>query len=78
MAENKYPLGGYAPGGYQRRCISCGGAFFGDKRACQCEPCAIKDNEYFDALSPIEQEELIKRNTEAYNKFIKDYRDGKD
>lgn len=62
MAEKKYPIGGFAPGGYQRTCTSCGGAFFGDKRACQCEPCAIKDKEKFDAISPAEQEELLKRN----------------
>jgi hypothetical protein len=72
--SKRYPIGGYAPGGYQRICTSCGGAFLGDKRAFQCEPCAIADKEKFDALSPAEQEEFIKRNVEIYNQFIKEYR----
>lgn len=63
--ENKYPIGGYAPGNYQCHCTICGGGFTGDKRSCQCEPCAIRDREKFDALSPVEQHELMKRNAEA-------------
>jgi hypothetical protein len=38
----KYPIGGYAPGNYQCRCITCKSLFFGDKRACQCEDCATE------------------------------------
>lgn len=61
--QNKYPIGGYAPGNYHCKCCTCGNMFNGDKRAVQCEPCAVKDKAVFDALSPTEQEELIKRNS---------------
>lgn len=74
----KYPIGGYAPGGYYCTCCRCGKQFQGDKRAVECEPCALISKELFDAMSPKEQEELIKRNIETYNQFIKDYRNGKD
>jgi hypothetical protein len=40
--EQKYPIGGYAPGSYQQRC-SCGTVYLGDKRSFQCEPCALRD-----------------------------------
>lgn len=62
MSEKKYPIGGYAPGNYQCHCGTCGGGFIGDKRAYQCKPCAVRDFEKFDALSPTEQDELMKRN----------------
>jgi hypothetical protein len=38
----KYPIGGYAPGFYSCKCVTCKKEFMGDKRAVQCEPCAIK------------------------------------
>ena len=38
----KYPIGGYAPGYYMCNCSTCKTQFQGDKRAVQCEPCAIK------------------------------------
>ena len=41
MTKINYPIGGYAPGNYQNKCIDCGSYFIGDKLACQCEPCAI-------------------------------------
>jgi hypothetical protein len=37
----KYPIGGYAPGHYMSKCVSCEEEFMGDKYARQCEPCAI-------------------------------------
>ena len=37
-----YPIGGYAPGNYMCMCTTCKQQFKGDKRAVQCEPCAIK------------------------------------
>jgi len=40
--EPKYPIGGYAPGHYTCRCANCKIEFMGDKRAVQCEPCAVK------------------------------------
>lgn len=72
MSEKKYPIGGYAPGNYQCHCGTCGGGFIGDKRAYQCESCAIADKEKFDALSPTEQEELMKRNAELIKGAFKD------
>jgi hypothetical protein len=39
--KNKYPIGGFAPGFYSCRCLSCNSDFIGDKRAVQCEICAI-------------------------------------
>jgi hypothetical protein len=38
----QYPIGGYAPGYYSCTCVTCKTEFMGDKRAVQCEPCAIK------------------------------------
>jgi len=38
----QYPIGGYAPGNYTCTCVSCKTRFQGDKRAVQCEPCAIE------------------------------------
>ena len=40
--KQKYPIGGYAPGHYGCTCVTCKIEFTGDKRAVQCEPCAIK------------------------------------
>ena len=38
----QYPIGGYAPGNYMCKCVTCKEKFIGDKRAVQCEPCAIE------------------------------------
>ena len=41
--KNKYPIGGFAPGHYWHKgCITCKKEFIGDKRAVQCELCAIE------------------------------------
>ena len=40
--KNKYPIGGFAPGNYYNRCVTCKKDFIGDKKAVQCEPCAIE------------------------------------
>jgi hypothetical protein len=37
--NNRYPIGGFAPGNYINRCTSCGSDFVGDKLARQCELC---------------------------------------
>lgn len=37
----QYPIGGYAPGNYTCKCVTCEKKFVGDKRAVQCESCAI-------------------------------------
>lgn len=69
MTDNKYPIGGFAPGNYQCKCCTCGSEFIGDKRAVQCEPCAVSEKERFDALSPSEQQELINGNVEVFKKW---------
>jgi hypothetical protein len=40
ITERKWPLAGYAPGGYTCKCRQCGREFIGDKRASNCLPCA--------------------------------------
>lgn len=40
MNEKPWPLAGYAPGNYTRKCIDCDKQFDGDKRAIQCLECA--------------------------------------
>jgi hypothetical protein len=42
MEEIKYPIGGFAPGDYMCKCVTCKEQFHGDKRSVQCEPCAIE------------------------------------
>lgn len=69
MSDKKYPIGGYAPGSYQCTCCTCGGGFFGDKGAVQCEPCALNDRAKFDALTPSEQDALLKKNAEAFREW---------
>lgn len=77
MSEDKqYPIGGYAPGSYYNKCVSCNQQFQGDKRAWQCEPCAIKDDEHFKSLPEDEQRAIMQRNAkaflEAWNKVMGD------
>ena len=43
MEDKKYPVGGFAPGNYTCKCVSCKENFMGDKRAVQCENCAEKE-----------------------------------
>lgn len=38
----EYPIAGFAPGGYMNKCTRCEETFMGDKRAYNCEPCALK------------------------------------
>lgn len=73
MEEKKYPIGGYAPGSYHCNCCKCGTFFLGDKRAVECEPCAVTAKEKFDALSPEEQAEVMKMNIEVVNEMFKDW-----
>jgi hypothetical protein len=51
----QYPIGGYAPGYYSCTCITCKKEFTGDKRAVQCEPCAIKMTETLEEAADIER-----------------------
>lgn len=41
--ELTYPIGLFAPGSYMCRCAICEQSFTGDKRAVQCETCALRD-----------------------------------
>jgi hypothetical protein len=73
MSDKQYPIGGYAPGNYSCKCCVCGAKFIGDKRAVECEPCAMKDKEAFDKLSPEAQVELINRNAEAARQLFENW-----
>jgi hypothetical protein len=53
--ERKYPIGGYAPGNYLCNCVNCKNEFQGDKRAVQCEPCAVAAEEAWKKLNREEQ-----------------------
>ena len=37
-----WPLAGYAPGSYMRKCYRCGAGHIADKRAMHCLPCAVE------------------------------------
>ncbi len=65
--EKKYPIGGYAPGNYHRTCCVCKVNFQGDKRAVECEPCALEGKAKFDAMSPEEQNAMMKKNAAVAN-----------
>lgn len=62
---NKYPIGGFAPGFYNCNCVSCKKQFVGDKRAVQCELCAIE-------LISISAEKKIEE-TEQRGEMFKQY-----
>jgi hypothetical protein len=72
MEQKKYPIGGYAPGSYQCTCCECKTTFIGDKRAIQCEPCAIAAEEKYNALTDEERAEFDKRRKEEFEQFVKD------
>jgi len=54
----KYPIGGFAPGNYSGKCANCKEEFIGDKRAVQCEPCAINAVNKSNTLSMAELHKL--------------------
>jgi hypothetical protein len=64
----QYPIGGYAPGNYTCTCITCKERFFGDKRAVQCEPCAI---EMVNAEIDINKEGGVEENKQELNFYEK-------
>ena len=57
--QPQYPIGGYAPGNYMCNCVICKSTFQGDKRAIQCEPCAIKTTTSQSVDNTIDVEERI-------------------
>ncbi|MBX3583604.1 MAG: hypothetical protein KF810_17090 [Rhizobiaceae bacterium] len=62
----KWPLAGYAPGGYMATCVRCEQQFIDmDKRAIHCFPCAI------DAANEcMEQQRIRIRELEAENETL--------
>lgn len=78
MEKNKeYPVGGFAPGNYWGKCVTCKNEFQGDKMSFQCMICAEIAQAEYDALTEEQKQERIKTNLEAYNKFILELRSGK-
>ena len=71
--EPVYPIGGYAPGEYFCICSTCNEKYIGARRSFQCLACGTKSKAEWDALTPGQQEERLKRNVEIYNEFIKTY-----
>lgn len=71
-SDRKYPIGGYAPGGYQNKCCNCGKMFIGDKRAIQCEPCAVAADEWYNSLSTEERAKFDKERKDEFDQFMKD------
>jgi hypothetical protein len=67
--ENNYPIGGYAPGNYICTCATCKTNFKGDKRAVQCEPCALAGKAEYDALSDDQRAQLDIKNNEAFREI---------
>jgi hypothetical protein len=65
MENKKYPIGGFAPGNYTCKCVSCKENFTGDKRAVQCEDCAEKENE-------VNLKKELKDLKNKYNSWLKD------
>lgn len=74
--EFKYPIGGYAPGNYMCNCSTCEKQFIGDKRAVQCEPCAIEMTkketfeEYLQNLKDRRTEDSYKYTDEDFENYI--------
>jgi hypothetical protein len=66
--NKKYPIGGYAPGFYTCNCITCKQQFMGDKRAVQCESCAIKTIEE-------SKQETLEKVAENESEYLADYDD---
>jgi len=70
MTDQQYPIGGFAPGDYFGKCRTCGNQFQGDKRSFQCEPCALKDKQFYDGLSPEQKDRFDKSHNEIVKLFF--------
>jgi hypothetical protein len=78
--EPKYPIGGYAPGYYMCNCSTCKKQFQGDKRAVQCEPCAIEmikeepkqELERGITITQVSKQETLEEATRKYLKNCKE------
>lgn len=69
----KYPIGGFAPGGYIKKCAWCMENFMGDKYSRECEPCAINalSESYKLLLEKSKKMETELRRIKAAAKIIK-------
>jgi hypothetical protein len=70
--EKKYPIGGYAPGNYQCNCTTCNTNFQGDKRAVQCEDCAV--NSLREMLKPYDTTDSETLTIDDYEAVLADQR----
>ena len=41
--NNKYPMGGFLHGFSNKKCLTCGSDYIGDKGSTECEPCGINN-----------------------------------
>jgi hypothetical protein len=71
--QNKYPIGGYAPGNYTCICCICKKEFQGDKRTVQCEPCAVKSTAESDARqTPPSFDEMTSLIKKLFTDYLED------
>jgi hypothetical protein len=71
----KYPIGGYAPGNYMCNCSTCKTQFQGDKRAVQCEPCAIKMIQKQHLIDIMKQDEELGMYDETFDEYLQRLKD---
>jgi hypothetical protein len=67
----QYPIGGYAPGFYSCTCVTCEQSFMGDKRAVQCESCAIETTQESMQEVPEKTKGLVYWKANAEEDYIK-------
>jgi hypothetical protein len=67
----QYPIGGYAPGFYRCTCVTCEQSFMGDKRAVQCESCAIETAQESTQEVPEKTKDLAYWKANAEEDYIK-------
>lgn len=68
--ENDYPIGGFAPGGYSCTCVDCKDTFLGDKRAVQCESCALDMYRQKTRLKLTDNNEVVWSDARKYTQSI--------
>ena len=71
----KYPIGGYAPGNYMCNCSTCKTQFQGDKRAVQCEPCAVKMIQKQHLIDMMKQDEELGMYDETFDEYLQRVKD---
>lgn len=73
--SKRYPVMGYAPGGYQCECRLCKTFFFGDRYAHTCEPCADAAQAEWDSLTTEQQHARINENHRILQELLKQNKD---